>query len=250
MDRDYTAPAAPNPKTEQQTAKASAEAVSAVEREAPAKSAKSAQSPAKGKAKRAPARKERSTPGATDTDSKQDSTDKPLTGRQALFCREYIIDLNSTQAAIRAGYSEKAAAVIGHENLRKPNIQAEIQRLQSGRAEKLEITADRVLQELAKIGFADIRDIVSWEKTGVDEDGKPAHSLSLIGSDEITDNTAAAIREISEGPTGLKIKMHDKQAALLNIGRHLGMFKDKVEHSGGIAVDSTVRFVDPPVRDD
>ena len=78
-----------------------------------------------------------------------------LNARQLQFCREYIVDLNGTKAAIRAGYSERTAAAIAHENLRKPEIRAEIERLAANRATRLEITADRVLEELARIAFAD-----------------------------------------------------------------------------------------------
>ena len=78
-----------------------------------------------------------------------------LTPKQTRFVQEYLIDLNATQAAIRAGYSAKTAFAIGHENLSKPNIAAAITEAQAKRAERAEITADRVLEELGEIGFAD-----------------------------------------------------------------------------------------------
>jgi phage terminase small subunit len=68
-----------------------------------------------------------------------------LTPKQKRFCEEYLIDLNATQAAIRAGYSEDSAASIGHENLRKPEIEKTIQELQIARSKRTEITADYVL---------------------------------------------------------------------------------------------------------
>ena len=76
-----------------------------------------------------------------------------LTDKQKIFCKEYIIDFNATRAAEAAGYSKKTAYASGAENLRKPQIQEEIARLTKGRNERLEVTADRVVQELAKIGF-------------------------------------------------------------------------------------------------
>ena len=79
-----------------------------------------------------------------------------LTAKQEIFCREYIIDLNATQAAIRAGYSKKTANRIASENLSKLDIQKKIQELQQERAERTEITQDKVLKELAGIGFAPI----------------------------------------------------------------------------------------------
>ncbi|WP_213469940.1 terminase small subunit, partial [Paenibacillus dendritiformis] len=81
-----------------------------------------------------------------------------LTAKQKAFVQEYLIDLNATQAAIRAGYSAKTARKIGQENLTKPDIQKAIQEAMDARAKRTEITADRVLQELAKIGFANITD--------------------------------------------------------------------------------------------
>lgn len=60
------------------------------------------------------------------------------------------------------------------------------------------------------------------------------HGLTLVGADDIDDDTAAAIAEISDGREGLKVKLHDKKGALVDIGRHLGMFRDKVEHFGEI----------------
>lgn len=76
-----------------------------------------------------------------------------LTEKQKIFCKEYIIDFNATRAAEAAGYSKKTSKEIASENLTKPNIQSEIARLTKGRNERLEVTADRVVAELAKIGF-------------------------------------------------------------------------------------------------
>jgi len=77
-----------------------------------------------------------------------------LTQKQKIFCEEYLKDYNATQAAIRAGYSERSAASIGHEYRQKPKIQRYINQLKKARNLRTQITADRVLQELAKIGFA------------------------------------------------------------------------------------------------
>jgi phage terminase small subunit len=71
-----------------------------------------------------------------------------LTGKQEMFCKEYIIDLNATQAAIRAGYSEATARSIGQENLTKPDITQRIAELQKERIEKVEITAENVLKDI------------------------------------------------------------------------------------------------------
>ncbi|CUK22968.1 terminase small subunit [Achromobacter xylosoxidans] len=164
-----------------------------------------------------------------------------LTDKQRRFVDEYLVDLNATQAAIRAGYSQKTAGQIGEQNLKKLEIAAAVQEAQAARAKRTEITQDMVLRELAKIGFSDIRKIVRWGKTelrvadaGDDEEEvtEAYHGLALVSADDIDDDTAAAISEISEGREGLKVKLHDKKGALVDIGRHLGMFRDRIEHSG------------------
>ena len=81
-----------------------------------------------------------------------------LTAKQQLFVDEYLSDLNATQAAIRAGYSEKSAASIGEENLRKPEIEAAINEALKARRQRTEVTQDRVLEELAVLAFAPITD--------------------------------------------------------------------------------------------
>jgi phage terminase small subunit len=155
-----------------------------------------------------------------------------LTAKQQRFVDEYLIDLNATQAAIRAGYSEKTAYSVGHENLKKPEIQKAIQEAQNKRAERTEITQDMVLQELAKIGFSNMLDYMTITK-----DGDLVSDFSTLTRDQ-----AAAISEVTvetymdgrgedaEEVKRIKFKLSDKRAALVDMGRHLGMFKDKIEH--------------------
>lgn len=106
-----------------------------------------------------------------------------LNEKQARFVAEYMIDLNATQAATRAGYSAKTAYAIGHELLKKPEIQAALTAAMDDRSERTQITADRVLEELARIGFADIRKLF-------DEDG------SLRDVADMDPDTVAAIASI------------------------------------------------------
>jgi phage terminase small subunit len=77
--------------------------------------------------------------------------EKTLTAKQKLFCKEYTVDLNATQAAIRAGYSEKTAYSIGHENLSKPEIAEKIQQYADKRSKRVEISADYVLTSLQAV---------------------------------------------------------------------------------------------------
>lgn len=151
-----------------------------------------------------------------------------LTNKQRIFVNEYLIDLNATQAAIRAGYSEKTAAEIGYEYLRKPQIAKAVQEAMDKRVDKLEITSERVLAEIAKMAFFDVRKLF-------DADGAPIHITSL------DDETAAAIAGLDVVTTGnqdigfanvLKIKLADKSKNLELLGRHLKLFTDKTEITG------------------
>ena len=154
-----------------------------------------------------------------------------LTAKQRRFVEEYLIDLNATQAAIRAGYSPKRADAIGYENLRKPEISGAVTEAMKAREQRTQITQDRVLQELARLAFFDIRKLYN-------EDG------SMKKPSELDDDAAAALAGIDvvemggeEGAALLftkKAKAFDKGTALTLAMRHLGMLKDKIEHSGEI----------------
>lgn len=166
---------------------------------------------------------------------------KGLAPKQAVFVEEYLIDLNATQAAIRAGYSPKSAEDIGRQLLRKTPVAEAISKAQEARSKRTQITADRVLTELAKIGFSDIRKAVLWRAnvTGMVEGDDGEHRLAvtnevqLVDSDKLDDDTAAAVAEISQTATGgLKVKLYDKKGALDSLGKHLGIFTDKTEISG------------------
>lgn len=149
-----------------------------------------------------------------------------LTPKQILFVAEYLIDLNATKAAIRAGYSTNRANAMGYENLTKPDISAAIEAAMKARSERTEITADRVLAEYSKLAFLDPRRFY-------DESGalKPVHLLdadvaaALVGVD-VTDSFDKDSQSVV---TTKKIKFVDKKGALDSVARHLGMFKDKVD---------------------
>jgi len=151
-----------------------------------------------------------------------------LSLKQKIFCDEYLIDLNATQAAIRAGYSSKAAKEIGSENLTKPNIRAYIGKSIAERSRRTGINQDRVIRELARIAFINPTDIIN-----VDE--------ATLRENTTEDDTAAiASIRVKSIPTkeGLgterEIKFADKLKALELLGKHLGMFKDKIELSGSV----------------
>jgi phage terminase small subunit len=176
-----------------------------------------------------------------------------LSEKQKRFVSEYLIDLNATQAAIRTGYSARTAQEQGSRLLSNAMVQAALAERQRKLAAKFELTQERVVAELVKIGFSDIRKIINWRSnvTSMVEDEETGESrmavtneVQLIGSHEIDDDTAAAISEISQTDKGgLKVKLHDKKGALIDLGKHLGMFKDQVEHSGNVSIE-VVRFSD------
>ena len=160
-----------------------------------------------------------------------------LTPKQKIFADEYLIDLNATRAykvAYPSCKKDETAAVNGSKLLRNTKVENYIQERMQEREQRTKITQDKVLQELAKLGFFNIRKLF-------DDSGKP---LDITGLD---DETAACIvgLEVMDVYEGIgedkefvgyikKYKLSDKLKALELIGRHLGMFKDKVELSGQV----------------
>lgn len=150
--------------------------------------------------------------------------EKPISPKRQRFIEEYLVDLNATQAAIRSGYSKKTAAEAGYELLRIPHIADAIAKAKADRAERTGITADAVVQELSKLGMANMLDYI--ETT---EDGAARVDLSAITRDQ-----AAAIQEVQveiyvEGngdeAERVKFKLADKRGALDLLGKHLGIFE-------------------------
>lgn len=173
--------------------------------------------------------------------------DKKLTAKQKMFVHEYLVDLNATQAAIRAGYSEKTAEVIGFENIRKPNIEKAIQKAMDERAKRVDVTAERVLQELAHMAYDDIKNYLSYrtEKTLLDYDdtGKPIigykQVVDVLDSDVVDTRN---IQEISINNKGeFKFKLYSKADALNALGKHLGMFTDKSEVKMTVSVEDYLK---------
>ena len=155
-----------------------------------------------------------------------------MTKKQKRFVEEYLIDLNATQAAIRAGYSPATAKEIGCENLTKPNIAAAVSQAMAERSRRTGINQDRVLQELARIGFAKITDVVDPETAKIRPDASD-DDLACIQSIKIKPNEFGTEREV---------KMYDKKSALVDLGKHLGLFKDKVEFNGDMDLHITVDY--------
>ncbi|MFP2873738.1 terminase small subunit [Acetobacter tropicalis] len=148
-----------------------------------------------------------------------------LNDKQRRFVEEYLVDLNATQAAVRAGYSEKTAHSIGQRLLKNVEIQNAISEAQNSRSKRTQITQDRVLQEFAKIGFSDIRSLFT-------EDGnlRPLSDLSADAAAALS-SVEVVTKNLGDGEVEYvhKIKLWDKVGSLTQIGRHLGMFVDKTE---------------------
>lgn len=169
-----------------------------------------------------------------------------LTDKQELFAKEYIVDLNATQAAIRAGYSENTSRQMGAENLTKPVIQEFIQRLMNERSKRTEITADMVLKEYAKLGFSNITDYLKVEEREMTtESGTMAmyKTIDIFETDKIDRSKLDAVAEIKQTKEGISIKLHDKKGALDSIARHLGMFTEKVKIEGTISVEKMIEAI-------
>lgn len=181
--------------------------------------------------------------------------ERPLTPKQLRFVAEYLVDLNATGAAERAEY--KQAHSQGPRLLKQPNIAAAIAAAQAARAQRLEISADRVTLELARLALSDIRGVARWrsgllsaaqalDPKRVGERGL-LNAVDFIDSEQLSDDAAAAISEVSVDAKGcLKIKLHDKTAALGQLAKVLGMAPDKHEHSGPDGGPIEHAFVDRP----
>lgn len=165
-----------------------------------------------------------------------------LTGQQKLFVHEYMVDLNALQACIRAGYSEKTAGTMSAKLMAKPHIKAAIDKQMAKRTKKTDISAERVLEEYAKIAFADIKDFLRYgtEKTvvGYTGDGQPVVEYrQVVDAKPSEEVDGTLINEVSIGKDGtFKFKLHDKKGALDMVGKHLGMFTDNININGNMVI--------------
>jgi len=151
-----------------------------------------------------------------------------LTARQRRFVDEYLVDVNATQAAIRAGYSARTANVSGCENLTKPNIAAAIITAMQARAQRTQITADRVLEELAVIAFSDIRDFTVDDSGALElTEGAPDDAWKAVSSVKHRISRAGGVttREI-------EIRLWSKPDAIRLAMQHLGMLVQRTEVTG------------------
>lgn len=159
---------------------------------------------------------------------------RELTDMQESFVREYLVDMNATQAAIRAKYSEDTAGQLGWQNLQIPSIRSAIDHELTKRFERLDLRADRVLLELRRLAFGRLKDIAKYG----------ANAPELISTEDLDDDAAALMKSITfsesssssdKGDSSSKsvsFAMHDKKGALEVLAKHFKLLTDKVEHTG------------------
>lgn len=140
--------------------------------------------------------------------------EKALRDKQQAFIAHYLACLNATEAARRAGYSEKTAHAIGWENLRKPEIRAAI----DARLKELHLSSDEVLARLSEMAVADMDDFITPIKGGARLDIRKAKERGKLH----------LVKKFSKGKNGTSIELHDAQAALVQLGRYHGLFVDKL----------------------
>jgi phage terminase small subunit len=173
--------------------------------------------------------------------------------RHERFAQALAQGKTATEAYVLAGYKANdgnASRMKGNER-----ISARVQEIVGRAAERAEVSLERILRGLAAIAFADIRKAVTWRPSvqvrEEDEDGQRVKvivsAVLLVPSEKLDENTAAAISAVSQGPAGtLRIKMHDKLAALVALGKHLGMFAQRTENTNVHYVISD----EPPTEDE
>lgn len=173
------------------------------------------------------------------------------TPKQRRFVEEYLIDLNATQAAIRAGYSKKTANEQGSRLLANVSVAAAVVEAQRARMERTEITQDMVLRELAVLGFTDMGtylDLAGKHGAVLDWSALPEGATKAIS--EITQEIYTEGKGEDAGQVKrTKFKLYDKRAALVDIGRHLGMFKDRLELGADETMRDIMKAVDGRTRD-
>ena len=152
------------------------------------------------------------------------------------FAEEYIIDLNATQAAIRAGYSARTSKQQGSRLLTNVDLQEAVAELVRQRSERAKVTADQVVAELAKMGFANMMDYMR-----IGDNGDPFVDLSALTRDQAAGLVHFEVEDFKDGRgedardvRRVKIKLNDKVRPLIELGKHLGLFKGEIADADSI----------------
>lgn len=156
-----------------------------------------------------------------------------MTEKQKRFVEEYMIDLNATQAAIRAGYkagNAQRASEIGSELLQKTPVADAISKAMAERSRRTGVNADRVILELAKLAFVNAAEVIDAEDATLKAGAAPEDTAAI---------QSVKVKTFGDGGLEREIRMADKLKALELLGKHLGMFKDRVEVSGGLELEES-----------
>lgn len=176
--------------------------------------------------------------------------DFSLSKRELDFCVGYVETGNITKAALYAGYAERSAAQQGSRLMKKDKIRAEIERRQRRKIDRYEISNDRILRELALLGFSNIEDYVAKQSDGsviVDFSTADRDQMAAVTSIEVEEYTEGK-GENAQGVKRVKFKLADKRSALMDLAKIRRMLPaDRVEHSGpnGGPIETVERIIDP-----
>jgi phage terminase small subunit len=166
------------------------------------------------------------------TDKREAVDMEKLTDRQKVFCREYLIDLNASKAAVRAGYRPQNARICACKLMARPLIKAEIKKLMREREKRLNIAAEDIIKELMIIAKANAADFVQvTTRKGRDSEGNPTEvsMVRIKPTDEIDSEKIAALAGVRQRVCGVEVKLYDKLKAIELLMRHLGLLNNKAD---------------------
>ena len=167
---------------------------------------------------------------------------KPLTTRQAAFVQEYLVDGNGAQAAIRAGYSAHTAREIASELLRKPHVTRRMEAAVAQRAERVRVNPDTVLHEMSLLATSDVSHYRVDQYGEVQlVDGAPEGAMRAVQSIKRKIRHSKDREGNSETTYEVELKLWDKPTPLKLMGRHVGLFPDRVEHKHSGTVEAVTR---------
>lgn len=159
------------------------------------------------------------------------------------FADSYLLSFNATKAALDAGYSKASAAQTGYKLLRREDVQRYLAERRAELAASTGVTLERTVAEIARVAFADMRDVMQWGTRDVDVSDTLTVPMAFAepkDSNELSPDVAAAVAEVSQGKTGFKIKLHSKTNALDMLMKHLGGY----ERDNSQKVDAITRLIE------
>lgn len=169
-----------------------------------------------------------------------------LSNKQRRFVDEYLVDLNATQAAVRAGYSGRTANSTGPRLLKNPAVAGAVAERQERISNHLFVTAERVVLEYAHLAFADMRDYMHFAENGdvlLDWSTMPEDATKAIvevTQDVYNEGRGNAQREVKR----TKFKLHDKRGALDALAKHLGLFRERSGEDAETVIKSVIDYGD------